>query len=135
MDKSGGESNILMFDLGGGTFIVTLLATVQRVVDVLGTSGDTHLRCGDINQRVVQLKERVVQFFIKMMTNKSNVESILQRIYIEADCVKRVVSFQQRTYLGIEDLGKIFDPLTSAGFEELNNHSKKGVWYCWKNNG
>jgi heat shock protein 5 len=43
MDKTGGESNVLVFDLGGGTFDVTLLTIDNGVFEVLATNGDTHL--------------------------------------------------------------------------------------------
>merc|ERR1712176_697036 len=52
MDKTGGESNVLVFDLGGGTF------------EVMATNGDTHLGGEDFDQRVMQ-------YFIKMMKKKS----------------------------------------------------------------
>mmetsp|Transcript_33703 Transcript_33703/g.70864 ORF Transcript_33703/g.70864 Transcript_33703/m.70864 type:complete len:286 (-) Transcript_33703:338-1195(-) len=65
MDKTGGESNVLVFDLGGGTFDVTLLTIDNGVFDVLATDGDTHLGGEDFDQRVMQ-------YFIKMMKKKSN---------------------------------------------------------------
>ena len=45
MDKTGGESNVLVFDLGGGTFDVTLLTIDNGVFEVLATNGDTSA-CG-----------------------------------------------------------------------------------------
>mmetsp|Transcript_3526 Transcript_3526/g.6633 ORF Transcript_3526/g.6633 Transcript_3526/m.6633 type:complete len:300 (+) Transcript_3526:532-1431(+) len=65
MDKTGGESNVLVFDLGGGTFDVTLLTIDNGVFEVLATNGDTHLGGEDFDQRVMQ-------YFIKMMKKKSN---------------------------------------------------------------
>merc|ERR1712007_387143 len=67
MDKTGGESNVLVFDLGGGTFDVTLLTIDQGVFEVLATNGDTHLGGEDFDQRVMQ-------FFIKMMKKKSSTD-------------------------------------------------------------
>jgi len=43
MDKKEGEKNILVFDLGGGTFDVSLLAIDNGVFEVIATNGDTHL--------------------------------------------------------------------------------------------
>ena len=43
LDKKDGEKNILVFDLGGGTFDVTLLTIDNGVFEVLSTNGDTHL--------------------------------------------------------------------------------------------
>ena len=52
MDKKGGEKNILVFDLGGGTFDVTLLTIDNGVFEVLATNGDTHLGGEDFDQKV-----------------------------------------------------------------------------------
>merc|ERR1712185_699583 len=43
LDKKSGEKNILVFDLGGGTFDVSLLTIDNGVFEVIATSGDTHL--------------------------------------------------------------------------------------------
>jgi heat shock protein 5 len=67
MDKTGGESNVLVFDLGGGTFDVTLLTIDNGVFEVLSTNGDTHLGGEDFDQRVMQ-------YFIKMMKRKSDID-------------------------------------------------------------
>ena len=53
-DKSGGEKNILVFDLGGGTFDVSLLTIADGVFEVLATNGDTHLGGEDFDQRVME---------------------------------------------------------------------------------
>merc|ERR1719157_208465 len=122
MDKTGGESNVLVFDLGGGTFDVTLLTIDNGVFEVLATNGDTHLGGEDFDQRVMQ-------FFIKMMKKKSNVDitgdkRALQKLRKEVERVKRALSSQQQARLEIEDLAEGFDlseTLTRARFEELNN--------------
>ena len=122
MDKSGGESNVLVFDLGGGTFDVTLLTIDNGVFEVLATNGDTHLGGEDFDQRVMQ-------FFVKMMKKKSSVDisgdkRALQKLRKEVERVKRALSSQQQARLEIEDLAEGFDfseTLTRARFEELNN--------------
>ena len=63
MDKKEGEKNILVFDLGGGTFDVTLLTIDNGVFEVLATNGDTHLGGEDFDQRVMQ-------YFMKMIKKK-----------------------------------------------------------------
>jgi len=122
MDKTGDEANVLVFDLGGGTFDVTLLTIEGGVFEVLSTNGDTHLGGEDFDQRVMQ-------FFIKMMKKKSNVDitgdkRALQKLRKEVERVKRALSSQQQARLEIEDLAEGFDlseTLTRARFEELNN--------------
>jgi hypothetical protein len=56
-----GEKNILVFDLGGGTFDVSLLAIDSGVFEVLATSGDTHLGGEDFDQRVIRYFMEVFQ--------------------------------------------------------------------------
>jgi len=122
MDKTGGESNVLVFDLGGGTFDVTLLTIDNGVFEVLSTNGDTHLGGEDFDQRVMQ-------YFIKMMKKKSSTDisgdkRALQKLRKEVERVKRALSTQQQARLEIEDLAEGFDfseTLTRARFEELNN--------------
>jgi len=122
MDKTGGESNVLVFDLGGGTFDVTLLTIDNGVFEVLSTNGDTHLGGEDFDQRVMQ-------YFIKMMKKKSSTDisgdkRALQKLRKEVERVKRALSSQQQARLEIEDLAEGFDfseTLTRARFEELNN--------------
>merc|ERR1711937_895665 len=121
MDKTGGEKNILVFDLGGGTFDVTLLTIDNGVFEVLATNGDTHLGGEDFDQRVMQ-------FFIKMAKKKSNIDitgdkRALQKLRKEVERVKRALSSQQQARVEIEDLAEGFDfseTLTRARFEELN---------------
>src|SRR3546814_15998314 len=61
--KKGGEKNILVYDLGGGTFDVTLLTIDDGVFEVLATNGDTHLGGEDFDQRVMQ-------YFIKLIKKR-----------------------------------------------------------------
>ncbi|CAN0440028.1 unnamed protein product, partial [Discosporangium mesarthrocarpum] len=53
LDRDGKEENILVFDLGGGTFDVTLLTIDNGVFEVRATSGDTHLGGEDFDQRLM----------------------------------------------------------------------------------
>lgn len=107
MDKSGGESNVLVFDLGGGTFDVTLLTIDNGVFEVLATNGDTHLGGEDFDQRVMQ-------YFIKMMKKKSNVDitkdkRALQKLRKEVERVKRALSSQHQARLEVEALSDGYD--------------------------
>jgi endoplasmic reticulum chaperone BiP len=121
LDKKGGEKNILVYDLGGGTFDVTLLTIDNGVFEVLATSGDTHLGGEDFDQRVMQ-------YFIKMLKKRDNVDisgdkRALQKLRREVERVKRTLSSQHQARLEIEGLMDGIDfseTLTRARFEELN---------------
>jgi heat shock protein 5 len=121
LDKKGGEKNILVFDLGGGTFDVTLLTIDNGVFEVLATNGDTHLGGEDFDQRVMQ-------YFIKMLKKRDNLDiasdkRALQKLRREVERVKRTLSSQHQARLEIEGLmdGTDFsETLTRARFEELN---------------
>merc|ERR1712174_193321 len=102
LDKKGGEKNILVFDLGGGTFDVTLLTIENGVFEVLATNGDTHLGGEDFDQRVMK-------FFIKKFKkahNKdiSNDKKAMQKLRREVERVKRSLSTQHQARLEIESL-------------------------------
>merc|ERR1719171_356602 len=121
LDKKGGEKNILVFDLGGGTFDVTLLTIDNGVFEVLATNGDTHLGGEDFDQRTMQ-------YFIKMLRKKKKVDlrkdkRALQKLRKEVERVKRALSSQHQARVEIESLydGEDFsETLTRARFEELN---------------
>merc|ERR1711939_308221 len=53
LDKQGGERNVLIFDLGGGTFDVSLLSIEDGIFEVKATAGDTHLGGEDFDNRMV----------------------------------------------------------------------------------
>jgi heat shock protein 5 len=120
LDKKGGEENILVFDLGGGTFDVTLLTIDNGVFEVLATNGDTHLGGEDFDQRVMQ-------YFIKMLKKKNKMDitsdkRALQKLRRETERVKRALSSTHQARLEIESLfeGEDFsESLTRARFEEL----------------
>merc|ERR1712196_551956 len=122
LDKKGGEKNILVFDLGGGTFDVTLLTIDNGVFEVLATNGDTHLGGKDFDQRVMK-------YFMKLFKKKykkdmSKDKRAMQKLRREAERVKRALSTQHQARVEIESLfdGVDFsETLTRARFEEINN--------------
>merc|ERR1711871_721642 len=122
LDKKGGEKNILVFDLGGGTFDVTLLTIDNGVFEVLATNGDTHLGGEDFDQRIMK-------YFIKLFKKKNKVDMTkdkraMQKLRREAERVKRALSSQVQARAEIEALYDGIDfseTLTRARFEELNN--------------
>lgn len=121
LDKKGGEKNILVYDLGGGTFDVSILTIDNGVFEVLSTSGDTHLGGEDFDQRVMD-------YFIKLVKKKHNKDiskdkRALGKLRRECERAKRALSSQHQVRVEIESLfdGVDFsEPLTRARFEELN---------------
>ncbi|KAL2631565.1 hypothetical protein R1flu_016251 [Riccia fluitans] len=120
LDKRG-EQNILVFDLGGGTFDVSILTIDNGVFEVLATNGDTHLGGEDFDQRVME-------YFIKLIKKKHNKDiskdnRALGKLRREAERAKRALSSQHQVRVEIESLFDGIDfsePLTRARFEELN---------------
>eukprot|EP00579_Thalassiosira_antarctica_P011096 CAMPEP_0201914716 /NCGR_PEP_ID=MMETSP0903-20130614/4824_1 /ASSEMBLY_ACC=CAM_ASM_000552 /TAXON_ID=420261 /ORGANISM="Thalassiosira antarctica, Strain CCMP982" /LENGTH=681 /DNA_ID=CAMNT_0048450155 /DNA_START=13 /DNA_END=2058 /DNA_ORIENTATION=- len=120
--KEGEEQNVLVFDLGGGTFDVTLLTIDNGIFEVLATNGDTHLGGSDIDQTIMN-------YFMGIMKQKDRKDiasnkRALQKLRKEVERVKRALSSQLTARLDIEDLlpGYDFtDTLTRARFEELND--------------
>ena len=116
------EKNILVYDLGGGTFDVSLLTIDNGVFEVVATNGDTHLGGEDFDQRVMQ-------HFIKLFEKKhgkdmSKDKRSIQKLRREVEKTKRALSSTHQARLEIEALfdGVDFsETLTRARFEELNN--------------
>jgi heat shock protein 5 len=118
--KSDGEKNILVFDLGGGTFDVTLLTIDNGVFEVLATNGDTHLGGEDFDHRVMQ-------YFIRVFKKKHKKDLMkdkraIQKLRREVERVKRTLSSQHQSRLEIEALydgEDLSETLTRARFEDL----------------
>merc|ERR1719460_3391975 len=120
LDKKSGEKNILVFDLGGGTFDVSLLTIDNGVFEVIATSGDTHLGGEDFDNRVIQHMLKV--FKRKEGTDAGKDKRAIQKLRREVERAKRQLSTQHQVRLEIEGLfeGKDFsETLTRARFEEL----------------
>lgn len=121
LDKTDKEQNILVFDLGGGTFDVTLLTIDQGVFEVLATNGDTHLGGEDFDQRVME-------HFFKLYKKKTGKDvtrdnRAVQKLRREVEKAKRLLSSQHQARVEIESFfdGEDFsETLTRAKFEELN---------------
>merc|ERR1712123_180967 len=122
MDKKEGEKNVLVFDLGGGTFDVSLLTIDNGVFEVVSTNGDTHLGGEDFDQRVMQ-------HFIKIFNMKHSKDMTkdmrsMQKLRREVEKTKRALSSTHQARIEIEALfdGVDFsETLTRARFEEINN--------------
>jgi heat shock protein 5 len=118
------DQNVLVFDLGGGTFDVTLLNLDEGVFDVLSSEGDTHLGGQDFDHRVMQYYIKKIQKSTDNRVDISKDNRALQKLRKEVERVKRALSSQTQARLEIEDLVPGYDlqeTLTRARFEELNN--------------
>ncbi|KAI4145999.1 MAG: hypothetical protein LQ340_006078 [Diploschistes diacapsis] len=121
LDKKGSESQIIVYDLGGGTFDVSLLQIEDGVFEVLATAGDTHLGGEDFDQRVIS-------YLAKQYNKKNDVKieedlKTMGKLKREVEKAKRTLSSQMSTRIEIEAFhkGKDFsETLTRAKFEELN---------------
>merc|ERR1712113_649695 len=121
LDKKS-EQNILVYDLGGGTFDVSLLTIDNGVFEVVATNGDTHLGGEDFDQRVMQHFMKVFQK--KHGKDMSKDKRAIQKLRREVEKTKRALS---STHQGRVEIEALFDgvdfseTLTRARFEEINN--------------
>ncbi|KAI0311043.1 heat shock protein 70, partial [Amylostereum chailletii] len=121
LDKKGKESQIIVYDLGGGTFDVSLLSIDDGVFEVLATAGDTHLGGEDFDNRVIEHFTKLYQK--KTGTDISKNLRALGKLKREVEKAKRTLSSQQSAKIEIESFegGNDFsETLTRAKFEELN---------------
>merc|ERR1711993_170777 len=126
-DKEG-EKNVLVFDLGGGTFDVSLLTIDSGVFEVLATNGDTHLGGEDFDQRVMD-------HFMKLYKKKTGKDvrkdnRAVQKLRREVEKAKRALSATHSARIEIESFydGEDFsETLSRAKFEELNNDLFRGT--------
>uniref|UniRef100_A0ACD5UI87 Uncharacterized protein n=1 Tax=Avena sativa TaxID=4498 RepID=A0ACD5UI87_AVESA len=115
------EKNVLVFDLGGGTFDVSVLSLDGGVFEVLATNGDTHLGGEDFDQRVMDYLIRLVKR--KHGVDVSGDARALGKLRRECERAKRALSNQHQVRVEIESLVNgvdLSEPLTRARFEELN---------------
>merc|ERR1711881_752176 len=101
LDKKG-EKNILVYDLGGGTFDVSLLTIDNGVFEVLATSGDTHLGGEDFDQRTIA--HFVKSFKKKHGKDISKDNRAMQKLRREAEKAKRALSTAHQARIDIEAL-------------------------------
>ncbi|XP_065885179.1 heat shock cognate 71 kDa protein-like [Dysidea avara] len=119
--KSGVERNVLIFDLGGGTFDVSVLTIEDGIFEVKATNGDTHLGGEDFDNRMVNhfVKEFKRQHKKDISQNKRS----LRRLRTACERAKRTLSSQAQANLEIDSLFEGIDfytTITRARFEELN---------------
>ena len=122
LDKKGGsdEKNILVFDLGGGTFDVSLLTIDEEIFEVKATAGNTHLGGEDFDNRLVQ--HFIEEFKRKHKKDIRQSDRSLRRLRNQCEQAKRTLSSTHQTTIEIEALFEGIDfhsTLTRARFEDL----------------
>merc|ERR1711916_153312 len=102
LDKKGGEKNVLIFDLGGGTFDVSLLTIEDGIFEVKATAGDTHLGGEDFDNRMVDHFK--TEFKRKNRKDLSKNERALRRLRTSCERAKRTLSSSTQAYIEIDSL-------------------------------
>ncbi|XP_020209886.1 probable mediator of RNA polymerase II transcription subunit 37c, partial [Cajanus cajan] len=116
-----GERNIFVFDLGGGTFDVSLLTIRDKVFQVKASAGNTHLGGEDFDNRMVN-------YFVEEIKRKNKVDisgnlRALRRLRTACERAKRTLSFAVSTCVEVDALFQGIDlcsSITRAKFEEIN---------------
>ncbi|ORE06932.1 hsp71-like protein [Rhizopus microsporus var. microsporus] len=119
--KTKGEANVLIFDLGGGTFDVSLLTIEEGIFEVKATAGDTHLGGEDFDNRLVD--HFIQEFKRKFKKDISGNARAVRRLRTACERAKRTLSSAAQTSIEIDSLFEGIDfytSLTRARFEELN---------------
>jgi heat shock protein 1/8 len=120
LDKKGGEQNILIFDLGGGTFDVSLLTIEDGIFEVKATAGDTHLGGEDFDNRLVDFF--MAEFKKKHKKDMGKNERAKRRLRTACERAKRTLSSSTQAFVEIDGLFEGVDftaSITRARFEEL----------------
>jgi len=123
LDKKGsGERNILIYDMGGGTFDVSLLTIEDGIFEVKATAGDTHLGGEDFDNRIVDF---CMQDFKRKNRGKTldGNQRALRRLRTQCERAKRTLSSSTQATIEIDSLFDGIDfscTLSRARFEELN---------------
>merc|ERR1719248_219793 len=129
LDKqSSSERNVLIFDLGGGTFDVSLLTIEEGIFEVKATAGDTHLGGEDFDNRTVI--HFVQEFKRKHKKDISSNPRAMRRLRTACERAKRTLSSSTQTSIEIDSLFEgidFFSSITRARFEELNMDLFRGT--------
>jgi len=123
LDKKGsGEMNVLIYDMGGGTFDVSLLTIEDGIFEVKATAGDTHLGGEDFDNRVVDF---CMQDFKRKNRGKdlAGNQRAIRRLRTQCERAKRTLSSSTQATIEIDSIHDGIDfscTLSRARFEELN---------------
>ena len=127
LDKKGeGEKNVLIFDLGGGTFDVSLLTIEDGIFEVKATNGDTHLGGEDFDNKIVDYC--MADFKKKSGLDIKGNARALRRLRTQCEKAKRILSSAHQAEIECETLADGEDyscTITRAKFEELCNFDFK----------
>lgn len=116
-----GERNVLIFDLGGGTFDVSILTIEDGIFEVKSTAGDTHLGGEDFDNRMVN--HFVQEFKRKYKKDLTSNKRALRRLRTACERAKRTLSSSTQASIEIDSLFEgvdFYTSITRARFEELN---------------
>ena len=126
LDKTDKEEKVLVFDLGGGTFDVSILELGDGVFDVLSTSGDNHLGGDDFDQKIMDYL--VAEFKKEHGVDLSKDNMALQRLKDAAEKAKKDLSGVSTTQISLPFITASAEgplhlelTLTRAKFEELTH--------------
>merc|ERR1712066_867441 len=130
LDKKDGsaECNVLIFDLGGGTFDVSILTIEEGIFEVKSTAGDTHLGGEDFDNRMVD--HFVNEFKRKHKKDIKGNKRALRRLRTACERAKRTLSASAQANIEIDSLFEGIDfytSITRARFEELCSDLFKGT--------
>tara|TARA_B100000674_G_scaffold86293_1_gene59791 strand:+ start:209 stop:2110 length:1902 start_codon:yes stop_codon:yes gene_type:complete len=120
LDKTDGEKTVLIFDLGGGTFDVSLLVIEDGVFEVKATAGDTHLGGEDFDNML--MKHFVDEFKRKNKKDISDNKKAMRRLKTACERAKRTLSSSSSASIELESLYDgidYFTNITRAKFESL----------------
>ncbi|CCV00588.1 unnamed protein product [Malassezia sympodialis ATCC 42132] len=126
--KSSQEKNVLIFDLGGGTFDVSLLNITGGVFAVKATAGDTHLGGEDFDNALLEHFKK--DFERKNKVDMSDDARALRRLRSACERAKRTLSSVTQTTVEVDSLFQGIDfqaNITRARFEEINAAAFKGT--------
>lgn len=118
--KDKGERNVLIFDLGGGTFDVSLLSIEDGIFEVKATAGDTHLGGEDFDNKLVEYCS--ADFLKKKGVDIRNNKRAMRRLRTQCERAKRILSSSAQTTIEVDSLAESEDfhcVITRAKFEEL----------------
>jgi len=126
--KGAAECNVLIFDLGGGTFDVSILTIEEGIFEVKSTAGDTHLGGEDFDNRMVD--HFVNEFKRKHKKDIKGNKRALRRLRTACERAKRTLSASAQANIEIDSLFEGIDfytSITRARFEELCSDLFKGT--------